>query len=78
MGTHLRVLNKSFLMNTNMTGFIWLSGIFMLWTKVALALEGLKWTLNPVTSQVNMWTTTYGDILAMKQCFEKYVLFLVS
>ena len=28
MGTHLRVLGESFQMNTNMTGFIWLSKIF--------------------------------------------------
>ena len=44
MGTHLRVLSESYLMNTNMTGFWWFSknlGILVLWTKVALALEGL-------------------------------------
>ena len=28
MGTHLRVLNESFLMNTNMIGFRWFSKIF--------------------------------------------------
>ena len=28
MGTHLRVLSKSYPMNTNMTGFRWFSKIF--------------------------------------------------
>ena len=45
MGTHLRVLSKSYPMNTNMTGFRWISRnlcIFVLWKKVALALEGLR------------------------------------
>ena len=45
IGTHLRVLSESYLMNTNMTGFGWLSRyrcILVLWTKVARALEGLK------------------------------------
>ena len=42
MGTHLRVLSKSYPMNTNMTGFRWLSKICILWTKVASALEGLS------------------------------------
>ena len=44
MGTHLRVLSESFLMNTNMTGFRWFSKnlcILVLWMKVASALEGL-------------------------------------
>ena len=38
---HLRVLGGSYQMNTNMTGFRWFSQtrcIFVLWTKVALAL----------------------------------------
>ena len=38
MGTHLKVLNKSYPMNTNMTGFRWFSKrfcILVLWTKVA-------------------------------------------
>ena len=35
MGTHLRVLNESYPMNANMTGFKWFS-------KIATALEGLK------------------------------------
>ena len=43
MGTHLRVLSVSYLMNTNMTGakmvFKNLS-IFVLWKKVVSALEG--------------------------------------
>ena len=36
-------------MNTNMTGFRWLSKIFasLLWTKVALAFEGLKDYISP-------------------------------
>ena len=41
MGTHPRVLSESYLMNTNMTGFRRLSEIFVLWTKAALAVEGL-------------------------------------
>ena len=28
MGTHMRVLSKSYIMNTNMTGFYWFSKIF--------------------------------------------------
>ena len=38
-------LSESFPMNTNMTGFRWLSKdlcIIVIWTKVALALEGLN------------------------------------
>ena len=45
MGTHLRVLSESYPMNTNMTGFRWILRIlciFVLWKKVALALEGLR------------------------------------
>ena len=44
MGTHLRVLSESFLMNTDMTGFRWFSKnlcILVLWMNVASALEGL-------------------------------------
>ena len=44
MGTHLRELSESYPMNTNMTGFRWLSKILpslWFWTKAALALEGL-------------------------------------
>ena len=44
MGTHLRVLSKSFQMNTNMTGFKWFFKklcVLVLWMKVASALEGL-------------------------------------
>ena len=36
------VLSESFPMSTNMTGFKWFSKIFVLWTKVALALWGLR------------------------------------
>ena len=42
-GNHLRVFNKSYPMNTNMTGFRWLSENRVLWTKVASALEGLRY-----------------------------------
>ena len=38
MGTHLRVLSENYSMNTNMTGFRWLS-------KVVSALEGLNCVL---------------------------------
>ena len=47
MGNHLRELNETFLMNTNMTGFRWFFEnlcVFVFWTKVASALEGLTWT----------------------------------
>ena len=44
MGTHLRVLGKSFLMNTNMTGFRKFC-VLVLWTKVASAFEGF---INPL------------------------------
>ena len=44
-GIHVRELSESYPMNTNMTGFGWLSKIFasmlVRWTKVALALGGL-------------------------------------
>ena len=45
MGTHLRVLGKGYPMNTNMTGFRWFSNlcVFVLWTRVAPALEWLKY-----------------------------------
>ena len=42
MGTHLRVLMKSYPMNNNMTGFRWFPKIFVLWMKVASALDGLR------------------------------------
>ena len=38
MGTHLRVLTKSYPMNTNVPGF---SGFSKTWTKLASELEGL-------------------------------------
>ena len=41
MGTHLRVLSKGYLMNTNMTGFRCFSKIF---AKVDLALEELTYS----------------------------------
>ena len=47
MGTHLRVLGESYLMNTNMMRFGWFLKIFVLWTKVALALEGLSSNIFP-------------------------------
>ena len=46
MGTHLRVLIKSYPMNTKMIGFRWFSKIFAslcFLTKVASVLEGLRW-----------------------------------
>ena len=49
MGTYMRVLRESNPMNTNMAGFGWYSKILkilVLWTKVALALEGLRWAKN--------------------------------
>ena len=47
MGTHLRVLGESYPMNTNMTWFRWFSKNFVLWMKVALALEELKGLASP-------------------------------
>ena len=43
MGTHQRLLSESYLMNTNMTRFRFSKNlcILVLWTKAALALEGL-------------------------------------
>ena len=43
MGTHLRVVSKSYLMKTKMTGFQ-KSLHFVLWMKLAISLEGLKKT----------------------------------
>ena len=43
-GTHLKVLDESYPMNTNMTGFRWFSKnicVFVLLAKVVSALEGL-------------------------------------
>ena len=40
--TILRALSESYLMSTNMIGFRSFSKIFMLWTNVSLALEGLN------------------------------------
>ena len=44
MGIHLRVFLEGYPMNTNMTGFKGLKKncAFLHWTKVALALEGLR------------------------------------
>ena len=44
MGTHLKVLNESYPMNTNMTGSRCFSKfcVLVLWTKVASALVGLR------------------------------------
>ena len=45
IGTYLGVLSESYSMNTSMTGFIWFTitlCILMFWTKVASALEGLR------------------------------------
>ena len=44
-GTHMRVLEENYPMNTNMTGFWWFSEMFaslFFWAKVASSLEGLK------------------------------------
>ena len=44
MGTHLGVLNESYPMNTNMTGFRWFFKdlcVLVIWTKVTSALEVL-------------------------------------
>ena len=38
-------LQESYQMNTNMTGFRCFSKIFVLWTKVASALEGLRFSV---------------------------------
>ena len=49
MGTHLRVLSDTYLMNTNMTEFRWFLKnicVLVLWTKVASALEGLRGTIS--------------------------------
>ena len=52
MGTHLRVLSKSYTMNTNLTGIKWFSKnryVLMLRVKVASAWEGIfENHLNPV------------------------------
>ena len=50
-GTHLKVLSKSFPMNTNMKGFRWFSKIFaplevVLCTKIASALGGPGLSIN--------------------------------
>ena len=45
MGTHLRVFEESFPMNTNIIGFRWFTKknyVLVLWTKVGKALERLN------------------------------------
>ena len=42
MGSHLRVLNKSYLMNTNMTGFRWFSKIFASLDESSLSIQRVK------------------------------------
>ena len=68
MGTHLRVLIKSYPMNTNMTGFRWFSKIFclfVLWTKVASAVVGLSSTsgLQRSGQQMTPFLPTYNSWL---------------
>ena len=62
MGTHLRVLSESYLMNTNMAGFRWFSKfcVLVLWAKVALALEVLSCTgISLVSTKV--WFVIYEN-----------------
>ena len=54
MGTHLRVMSESYPMNTNMAGLRCFSEIFVFWTKVASALEGLALSCTEISSVV--WT----------------------
>ena len=54
MGTHLRVMSKSYPMNTNMAGFRCFSEIFVLWTKVASALEGLALSCTEILTSVRI------------------------
>ena len=48
MGTHLKALDKSYPMNTNMTGFWWFSQnicVLVLWTIAVSALKGIPFKL---------------------------------
>ena len=71
MGTHIRVLSKSHPLDTNMTGFKWFSKdfcIFVLWAKVASALEGLRLLLDVV-----VWiSNTFDDNFGTKNDCTKY------
>ena len=42
MDTHLKVLSESYPIDIDMAGFTWFSNVFVLWTKVASALEELR------------------------------------
>ena len=52
IATHLRVLSKSFPMNTDTKGFRWFSKIFVLWAKVASAFGGF--TIFPAAKRANI------------------------
>ena len=63
MGTYLRVLSESYPMNTNMTGFYMFFKdlcIFVLWTKVASALEGIKVIL--YSAPLHVWMLFLRDL----------------
>ena len=67
------ILNKSYSMNTNMTGFRWLSKwYFVLWSKVASALEGLNFQVTDLAEielHVIRWirhSPTYTAICVLK------------
>ena len=66
MGTHLKVLGESYLMNTNMTGF----GCF---SKEASALEGLKVTKQlccAIDSVSDQWhgSSLHFSVTATMEC----------
>ena len=68
MGTLLRVLSESYQMNTNMTGFRCFSKIFVfvLWTNVASALEGLNWNWEQFDIIPDYWVGSFfgwGDFV---------------
>ena len=74
MGIHLRVVSESYPMKNKMNGFRWFSKIFatdphVLWTKVALTLDGLKqnksknalrWYLNKI---IKAFTGSIGSVM---------------
>ena len=74
MGNHLIECTESYLMNTNMTWFRWLSQILcscMHWTKVALAIEGLS-----QVTQAWQWFRVQCGLIQVKEIFLRFNQFM--
>ena len=77
MSTHLRVLDDSYPMNTNMTGFRWFLKILaFFWMKVAL--KGLTHSclgfLTNVVQTYETYENIFGNIPKIRKIFEGKLL----